>query len=176
MFRRHALHVVLLLLAVTGLAVGCSSDDSADGTAVGSAVSQADTSTTTAAGPAKVSSEVLGQYAPPEAPGYTMNLYRVRVPPGVEIPSHHHPGQQMSRIEAGTLTYTVEQGTIEIGRGSSTPTETVDGPATVELVAGDSVFEPETDIHHAANLGDTDVVIVITSLITTGEPLSIPTS
>ena len=51
----------------------------------------------------------------------------------------------------------------------------MDGPATVELHAGDSVFEAETDIHHAANLGDTDVVIVISSLFTTGQPLSLPT-
>lgn len=176
MFRWHPFRVVLLLLAVIGLAAGCSSDDSSDGAAVGVAVSQVNATSTTVASPAKVSSEVMGLYAPPEAPGYTMNLYRVTVPPGVEIPSHHHPGQQMSRIEAGTLTYTVEQGTIEIGRQSSTPTETVTGPATVELNAGDTIFEPETDTHHAANLGTTDVVIVITSLTTTGQPLSLPTN
>jgi quercetin dioxygenase-like cupin family protein len=175
MVRRHLLRLVVALLAVAYLAAGCSSDGSSDAASSGSTATEA-TSATTAAGPAKVSSEVLAQYPPPEAPGFTMYLYRVTVPPGVELASHHHPGQQMARIDAGTLTYTVEQGTIEIGRQSNTPTESVTGPATVELHAGDSLFEPETDTHHAANLGDTDVVIVITSLFTTGQRLSLPTN
>jgi quercetin dioxygenase-like cupin family protein len=162
----------VVVFALVGLAVGCSDETSSGGSA-GATTSEATTDTTTAA---KVSSEVLAQYPPPEAPGYTMYLYRVTVPPGVELASHHHPGQQMARIDAGTLTYTVEQGTIQIGRQSNTPTESVTGPATVELHAGDSLFEPETDTHHAANLGDVDVVILISSLFTTGQPMSIPTS
>jgi hypothetical protein len=39
---------------------------------------------------------------------------------------------------------------------------------------GDSLFEPETDVHHAASRGDVDVEVVISSLFTTGEPLSLP--
>jgi len=175
MLRRRLSILFVSLLAVAGLAVGCSDDSSDDGAAVGAAVSQPN-ATITAAGPAKVSSEILAQYPPTEAPGFTMYLYRVTVPPGVEIPSHHHPGQQMSRVEAGTLTYTVEQGTIQIARDGSEPTETVNGPATVELDAGDTIYEAETDIHHAANQASVDVDIVITSLITTGQPLSLPTN
>jgi len=166
--------LALPLLVVVCLALGCSDDTSSDGSGASSATSAATSGTTVA--PGKVFSEVLAQVEPPEAPGYTMYLYRVVVPAGVEIASHHHPGQQESHIQAGTLTYTVEQGILGIGRGSSTPTETVTGPATVELDAGDTVFEAETMVHHAANLGDTDVEILITSLITTGDPLSLPTN
>jgi quercetin dioxygenase-like cupin family protein len=163
---RRPVGLVVSVLAIVSLAVGCADDATTDG---------AGTTATTSA-ESKVSSEVLAEYAPPEAPGFTMYLYRVTVPPGVEIPSHHHPGQQMARIDAGTLTYTVEQGTIQIARQGSEPTETVNGPATVELNAGDTIYEAETDIHHATNQGDVDVDIVITSLITTGQPLSLPTN
>jgi hypothetical protein len=162
---RRPLGLVVSVLAIVSLAVGCADDETTDA---------AGTTATTSA-EAKVSSEVLAEYAPPEAPGFTMYLYRVTVPPGVEIPSHHHPGQQMARIDAGTLIYTVEQGTLEIARGGNEPTETVTGPATVELHAGDSVFEAESMVHHAANQGDVDVKILIDSLITTGQPLSIAT-
>ena len=176
MTRRHLLRLLLPSLVVACLAVSCSSDGSSsngDGTVPGGGA----TTSTTEASAAKVSSEVLAEFAPPESPGYTMYLYRVVVPPGVQIPSHHHPGQQMARIQEGTLTYTVEQGTLQIGRnGADEPTETVTGPATIELQTGDSVYEPESMVHHAVNEGDIDVVIIISSLITTGQPLSIPTS
>jgi len=162
---RRPVALVVSVLAIASLAVGCSDDGSTDATGT----------TATTAAEAKVSSEVLAEYAPPEAPGFTMYLYRVTVPSGVEIPSHHHPGQQMSRIDTGTLTYTVEQGTLEIARGGNEPTETVTGPATVELHVGDTVYEAETMVHHAANRGDVDVRILIDSLITTGQPLSIAT-
>jgi len=161
---RRPVALAVSVFAVACLAAGCSGDGS---------TGAAGTTATTAAA-ATVASEVLAQYAPPEAPGFTMYLYRVTVPPGVEIPSHHHPGQQMARIDAGTLTYTVEQGTLEIARGGNQPTESVTGPATVELHTGDSVFEAETMVHHAANQGDVDVTILVDSLITTGQPLSLP--
>jgi quercetin dioxygenase-like cupin family protein len=166
---------LVVVLALVGLAVGCSDDTSSEASS-GTSSTVAVAPVTSAASAAKATSEVLAQYEPPEAPGYTMYLYRVTVPPGVELASHHHPGQQMARIDAGTLTYTVEQGTIEIGRQSNTPTESVTGPATVELHTGDSLFEPETDTHHAANLGDDDVVILISSLFTTGQPMSLATN
>ena len=122
-----------------------------------------------------MTSEILAQHEPPEAPGFTMYLYEVAIPPGATIAPHHHPGQQMARIRAGTLTYTVVDGTLEIARdGSSTPTETVTGPATVTLEAGDTVFEAETMVHQAANEGDVPVEIVLSSLFTTGDDLSIP--
>jgi quercetin dioxygenase-like cupin family protein len=170
MRRSSFVRCLVVVVAVAGLAVGCS-DETSSGASIDTTAVDATTGTTAAA---KATSEVLAQYEPPEAPGYTMYLYRVTVPPGVELASHHHPGQQMARIDAGTLTYTVEQGTIEIGRQSNTPTESVTGPATVELHTGDSLFEPDT--HHAANLGDDDVVILISSLFTTGQPMSLATN
>lgn len=163
---RQTLVVAMAFLTMLGVA-SCSGDD-ADGTARPTAVTQL-------RGGGTVVSEILAQYAPPEAPGYTMYLYQVTIPPGAEIAPHHHPGQQLARIESGTLTYTVVEGTARIGRdGSPTPTETVDGPRTVKLGPGDSVFEAESMIHRAANKGTKPVQVILSSLFATGESLSIP--
>ncbi len=126
----------------------------------------------TSAPVAEVTSEILAQHETPEAPGFTMYLYRVEIPAGFAIDAHQHPGQQMARIEAGTLTYTVLDGEVEIGRDSSTPTETVEATVTVDIEAGDSIFEPAGMVHEARNDGDGPVVILASSLFPTGAELS----
>ncbi|HEX4752691.1 MAG TPA: hypothetical protein VH268_07325, partial [Solirubrobacterales bacterium] len=48
------------------------------------------------------------------APGRTMVLSKVTVPPGAKLAVHHHLGTQISRVTAGTLTYTVRSGKAEL--------------------------------------------------------------
>ncbi len=153
--------LVAALLALATLLAACG-DSSETSTAITSASAPAE----------EVRSEILAEYEPPEAPGSTMYLYRVEIPPGVAIDPHHHPGQQMARIETGTLTYTVLDGAVEIGRDSSTPTEVVEAPVTVDVEAGDSIFEPAEMVHEARNDGDGPVVILASSLFSTGAELS----
>lgn len=167
--------VVLALLLVAG--AGCS-DDGSDEAGEGSSATtttEAGATETTTRGGGEVVSEILAEVEPPEAPGSTMYLYRVEIPPGAAIEPHHHPGQQMARIESGTLTYTVIEGTLLVGRdGSPEADEEVPAGETVQLEAGDSVFEAAGMVHEAANEGDEPVVIVLSSLFPTGEDLSIP--
>lgn len=165
---RHASAVVAVLgVVLGGLVAGCSAQQTVTPVAESVAASPAGSEV------AEVTATVLAEFEPPEAPGYTQYLYRVVIPPGAEIPPHHHPGQQMARIESGTLTYSAIEGTLELGRDSDTPTETVEAPATVEIEPGDSVFEAESLVHEAANEGDEPVVILLSSLLTSGEDLSI---
>lgn len=174
--RRHRALVVVLVLAL--FLTGCR-DQQSSGSGTGSSPGPTTTVARSEAGPTEaqvteVTATILGEFEPPEAPGSTMYLYRVVIPPGAEIAPHHHPGQQIARIESGTLTYTALEGTLELGRDSATPNETVEAPATVEIDAGDSVFEAESLLHEARNDGDEPVVIVLSSLLGTGEELSIP--
>jgi hypothetical protein len=106
-----------------------------------------------------------------------MVLSRVTVPPGVQLALHHHLGTQIAHVEAGTLTYTVRQGTAVVWEGES------DQPRKVRTVrAGQSarlqpeqwIVEQPSDLHEAANRGGAPVVLYIATLLRTGAPPSTP--
>src|SRR5262245_48911392 len=52
------------------------------------------------------------------APGKTLALSRVTIPPGVRLAPHRHPGTQVAYIDAGTLTYSVRTGLVRVVKGS----------------------------------------------------------
>lgn len=125
-----------------------------------------------------VSSQILATGLPPAAPGETMYLYRVMVQPGARIVPHTHPGTQVASIAAGELTYTVLQGEVTITRAASEgtpgPTERATSGQEIVLRPGDALVEQAGMIHQARNDGSEPVVILISSLFPTGEPLSRP--
>lgn len=120
-----------------------------------------------------ITREVLAATEPTNAAGEAMVLLRVRIAPGVRVAEHTHAGTQILRLESGSLTVAVTSGTIPVTRADGTA-ETVTGPATVRLRAGDSWVEPPGVPHSAANPGRRPAVSVATQLITIGSPLSIP--
>lgn len=129
---------------------------------------------TTSTSPATATREILGRFPAPEAPGYDQYLLRVTIPPGVELPAHHHPGMEVARIDQGALTYTILEGRAPIGRdGAEGPTEEVAAPAEVVLHAGDTVYEMSSMHHRAANRGGVPVVVLLASLIEVGQPITV---
>jgi quercetin dioxygenase-like cupin family protein len=170
---RLGMAVALAGMAVAGAA--CGGDDGSPVDA-GSASSSAPTTGPAATAPAAATAtrEILGRIPAPEAPGYDQYLLRVTIPPGVALPAHHHPGLEVAHITQGELTYTIIEGTAPIGRaGAEGPTEEATAPAEVTLAAGDTVYEHE-DMHHAAaNRGDDAVVVLLASLIESGQPITV---
>lgn len=112
------------------------------------------------------------------AAGRTMVLSRVVVEPGAELALHRHLGTQIARIAAGTLTYTVRQGSATIRKGESDQ----DPPLVRRLEAGETarirpgqwIVEQPSDVHEAANRGSTPVVIYLATLLRDGAPPSTP--
>ena len=112
------------------------------------------------------------------APKRTMVLSRVVVNPGARLALHHHRGTQISRVVSGTLTYTVERGSVVVRAG-----EADQDPRLVRrIVAGQTgrvrpgqwLVEQPSDIHRAANRGSVPVVIFLATLLETGAPPSTP--
>jgi quercetin dioxygenase-like cupin family protein len=106
----------------------------------------------------------------------TLRLSRVTVPAGANLALHHHPGTQISNIEAGTLTYTVKTGQVKVMRGdASTPklVRTIKAGQTAGIRSGQWIVEQPNVIHQAANRGKTDVVITIATLFPDDAPLSV---
>jgi quercetin dioxygenase-like cupin family protein len=117
------------------------------------------------------SSQVVG------APGRTMVLSKVTVPPGVKLALHHHQGTQISRVAAGTLTYTVRRGHAEVFAGESAEgklVRTIQAGQTARIKAGQWLVEQPSDDHEAANRGTSPVVIYLSTLLKTGAPPSSP--
>lgn len=111
------------------------------------------------------------------APGRTMVLSKVTVPPGAKLAVHHHLGTQISRVEAGTLTYTVRRGKAELFEGEAEETRLVRVIAagkTAQIRAGQWLVEQPSDIHQAANRGSAPVVIYLATLLQDGAPPSTP--
>ncbi|MBS1885604.1 MAG: hypothetical protein JSU06_00265 [Actinobacteria bacterium] len=111
------------------------------------------------------------------APGRTMVLSKVTVPPGAKIAVHHHLGTQISRVEAGTLTYTVRRGKAELFEGEAEEPRLVRVIAagkTAQIRAGQWLVEQPGDIHQAANRGADPVVIYLATLLEDGAAPSTP--
>jgi quercetin dioxygenase-like cupin family protein len=112
------------------------------------------------------------------APGRTLVLSRVEVEPGAKLALHHHLGTQVAHVEAGTLTYTIREGSVVVRKGESDQS-----PSTVRKIAagqtgaihsGQWIVEQPSDIHEAANNGGVPVVIYLATLLKTGAPAATP--
>jgi mannose-6-phosphate isomerase-like protein (cupin superfamily) len=114
-----------------------------------------------------------GEVQPLKAPGQTLYLQRVTIPPGQQLVDHFHEGTQIAHIVKGVLTYDVISGTVQITRRDGS-TESVEGPKTVKLRAGESLVEVESLAHAGANAGTRPVVIDVAALLATGAPLATP--
>lgn len=112
------------------------------------------------------------------AKGRTLGLSRVTVQPGAVIPLHHHPGTQVAYIDRGTLTYTVETGSVKVMKGPSDDhpklIRKIDPGTTARIRTGQWIVEQPGTHHHAANRGTKPVVIYLSTLFPKGAPPSIP--
>ena len=112
------------------------------------------------------------------APGRTMVLSKVVVEPGAKLALHHHLGTQISRIAAGTLTYTVRQGSAVVSEGDAEKdprrVRTIAAGQTARIKPGQWLVEQQGEVHHARNAGTVPIVIYIATLLRTGQPAAIP--
>jgi quercetin dioxygenase-like cupin family protein len=155
------------LLVVLGLLVAC-----ALGATLPGALGQTQAAPTVVRNALAQSSKVQG------APMRTMVLSRVEVAPGAQLALHHHLGTQISHVEAGTLTYTVRQGSAVVREGEADQSprlvRKVEAGQTARVKAGQWLVEQPSDIHEAANNGSVPVVIYLATLLKAGAPPSTP--
>lgn len=149
---------VLAAFAVGAVLPGAFADNVSEPTAIRSALARSD--------------KVQG------APQRTMVLSKVVVEPGAKLALHHHLGTQISRIAAGTLTYTVRQGSATVNEGDAEKdprrVRTIAAGQTARLEPGQWLVEQPSDIHEAANRGSTPVVIYLATLLKSGAPPATP--
>ena len=112
------------------------------------------------------------------APSRTMVLSKVVVEPGAKLALHHHLGTQISRVAAGTLTYTVRRGSAALHEGDAERdprlVRTIKAGQTARIRPGQWLVEQPSDVHEAANRGGTPVVISLATLLKRGAPPATP--
>jgi quercetin dioxygenase-like cupin family protein len=89
-------------------------------------------------------------------PGREMVQVRVEVDPGVALPVHTHPGEEIVYILEGTWEYQIE------------------GKDLMTLKAGDVAFVPPGTKHSAKNVGSGKGAAVATYIVEKGKPLVVP--
>jgi len=86
-------------------------------------------------------------------PGREAVQVRVDFPPGVGVPKHTHPGEEIAYVLEGTLEYDLE------------------GQPPVTLKAGEVLFVPAGTVHTAKNVSGSDASELSTYVVEKGKPL-----
>jgi hypothetical protein len=106
-----------------------------------------------------------------------MVLARVIFAPGGSLGSHTHPGTVVATVECGSFGFThLGDGEMSINRAATAGTEAATEPLAhgeVVILAPGDWFVETGMIHSAKNLSSETTTVVLTGLITTGEPLTI---
>lgn len=89
-----------------------------------------------------------------------------------KLPTHTHPGMQIERVEAGTLTYTVVEGEAKVTKANGTELIIKKGK-TIQLTVGDSLVEPAGMIHYGENQTNKPVLLLSASLFDANQPKAI---
>jgi quercetin dioxygenase-like cupin family protein len=89
-------------------------------------------------------------------PGREVIQMRVEIDPGVALPMHSHPGEEIVYVLEGTWEFQVE------GKGPLT------------LKAGDVSFVPAGAKHAAKNIGSSKGSVIATYIVEKGKPLVEP--
>ncbi|MBH8577212.1 cupin domain-containing protein [Nostocaceae cyanobacterium CENA369] len=103
-----------------------------------------------------------------------LELVRYTIAPRTKLPTHTHPGMQIERVEAGTLTYTVVKGEARVTKANSTELILKTGK-TVLLTVGDSLVEPAGMVHYGENQTNKPVILLSASLFNANQPKAILT-
>ena len=113
------------------------------------------------------------------APGQMVYLARLTFQPGAEIIPHSHPGTSVIGVASGSFGWTLLEGSAQVIRGAAAgatgPAEMVTEPGTeVILEPGDAIVYEDDVVHTARGAGDEETVILVTQVLTAGEPRLMP--
>jgi quercetin dioxygenase-like cupin family protein len=89
-------------------------------------------------------------------PGREVVQVRVEVDPGVALPMHTHPGEEIVYVLEGTFEFQIE------------------GKSTTTLKAGDVSFVPAGVKHAPKNVGSSKGTVLATYVVEKGKPLVVP--
>ena len=131
----------------------------------------------TTAAPTTKRDDLAAVTNPTGAPGRTLSLFRVTIPGKAVLATHRHPGTQVSRVEKGSLIYTVKKGVVPVYSGTGESPKLVRrirAGQTGKIATHQWVVETPDDVHFVTNPEKGETIAVLSALLKTGEPPAIP--
>ncbi|MEH2236999.1 cupin domain-containing protein [Nostoc sp.] len=122
-----------------------------------------------------VTREVLASGYPTQDHLQILELVRYTIAPRTKLPTHTHPGMQIERVEAGTLTYTVVEGEAKVTKANGTEL-ILQKEKTIQLTVGDSLVESAGMVHYAENQTNKPIILLSASLFNANQPKAILTN
>jgi quercetin dioxygenase-like cupin family protein len=119
-----------------------------------------------------VNRQVLANGYPTQDKKQILELVRYTIAPRAKLPIHTHPGMQIERVEAGTLTYTVVEGEAEVRKANGRELILLKGK-TIQLTVGDSLVESAGMVHYGENQTNSPVILLSASLFDANQPKAI---
>ena len=119
-----------------------------------------------------VNREVLASGYPTQDQKQILELVRYTIAPRTKLPTHTHPGMQIERVEAGTLTYTVVEGEAKVTKANDTELILQKGK-TMQLTVGDSLVESAGMVHYGENQTNKPIILLSASLFNANQPKAI---
>lgn len=119
-----------------------------------------------------VTRKVLANGYPTQDKKQILELVRYTIAPRTKLPIHTHPGMQIERVEAGTLTYTVVEGEAKVTKANGTELILTKGK-TIQMTVGDSLVEPGGMVHYGENQTNSPVILLSASLFDANQPKAI---
>ena len=123
--------------------------------------------------------EVFAAAPSDRAPGQTVYLSRFTFQPGARSFRTATPGPAIIGVASGPFGWTLVAGTAHVVRGSasgaaSAAEDVTDLGTEVILETGDAIYYEDDVIHTARGAGDEPAVILVTQVLTAGEPRLMP--
>ncbi|MEH2025388.1 cupin domain-containing protein [Nostoc sp.] len=122
-----------------------------------------------------VTREVLASGYPTQDKKQILELVRYTIAARAKLPTHTHPGMQIERVEAGTLTYTVVEGEAKVTKANGTELILQKGK-TIQLTVGDSLVESAGMVHYGENQTNKPIILLSASLFNANQPKAILTN
>ncbi len=119
-----------------------------------------------------VTRKVLANGYPTQDKKQILELVRYIIAPRTKLPIHTHPGMQIERVEAGTLTYTVVEGEAKVTPANGTELILTKGK-TIQMTVGDCLVEPGGMVHYGENQTNSPVILLSASLFDANQPKAI---
>lgn len=109
--------------------------------------------------------EYVGDTQPATVPGHTLELTRITLPAGAEIPPEDHPGASVMFVESGAVEITLEQGTLQLfPRMPGDPAPVANPqpcPSPCRVEAGSSAVQNDFTRHNLLDVSGTGSVVLV---------------
>ncbi len=124
--------------------------------------------------PGDVLVEYVGDTEPATAPGNTLELTRISLPPGSSIDVQDHPGASVMFVQTGAVEITVEQGIILLFPRAAGDPGPVANPTpcapTCRVEAGWSAVQGDFTRHNLVDVSGTGSVVLVSQFTANATP------